>query len=409
MTFRRLPALGHRDFRNFWTAQSISLVGTWMQTLSLPWVAYTLSPSPFYLGLASAVQYFPLLLLSLPAGAVADQADRRKLVLLSQGGLAILSALMALLLLAGWMTYPLLLVLGFALGTFQALDFPGRQSLLPRIVHREHVANAVALNSSAFNAARMVGPAAAGLVLAAWGPAWCFALNALSYVPVLLILVSMGSRREFRGEGVELGKVVLAVPLALKYVAQEPKLLGILGATSLMGIFAVNHTVILPVKISQSMGGSSSTFAFLISAMGIGSFLSAILLALRGKKPPLSGLMPWFALGAAAAMAVLAFVHTLPGTLAAMVVLGLGNVAFFTTANSSLQHHSTPEFRGRVMSMYALAFGGLTPLGSLLVGLLMEYFPAETAFLFCAGAVALGMGGLMIVNREKNLVIEPGD
>jgi MFS family permease len=379
----RFPALGNRSFRAFWLSQSISLTGTWMQNLALPWLAYTLTGSPFLLGLVGAVQFLPTMLLSVFAGALTDRLVKVKTVLFTQTVLTLGSAVLAVLVFTHTASYGVLLAVALVTGLANTLDFPSRQAMVGELVGTELLMNAVALNSSLFNAARIVGPALAGLVMGAWGIGWCFALNTLSFLPAIGVLMTL-PRTPPKHESPRLAH---AVREGVAYVFAERPLRNVLLAVALMSVLGFNFSVILPVLVKQTLGLGETQYGILMSCMGAGSFVAAFTIATRSRHGPRTAVLGWAPLATGVLFAALAYTRWFPLIGALMVIVGFSNIAFFTTANSFLQLNSKPEFRGRVISYYSLLFGGLTPVGSLLAGGLVEVGGPTLGFIATGSAL----------------------
>jgi MFS family permease len=384
----RFPALRNRSFRSFWLAQAISLPGTWMQNLALPWLAYTLTGSPFLLGLVGAVQFLPVMFLSLFAGALTDRLVKARVVFVTQSVLTASSALLATLVFTHTATYPILLVVAFVLGLANTMDMPSRQAMVGELVGQELVMNAVALNSSLFNASRIVGPALAGVVMGAWGIGWCFAINSLSFLPLLVALT-------------RLPKVIppvrtknspdlwQAVKEGIRFVRHDKPIREVLVAVAIMGILGFNFSVILPVLVKKTFSLGETDYGLLMSCMGVGSLIAALTLATRSRQGPRKGLLLIMPLATAALFVALAFAPWIALVQGLMVLVGFSNVAFFTTANSFLQVNSPLEYRGRVIAFYALLFSGTTPFGNLISGTLVEVGGSFLGFLV-TGLLLLG-------------------
>ncbi len=365
----RFPALGNPSFRAFWLSQSVSLTGTWMQNLALPWLAYTLTGSPFLLGLVGAVQFLPTMLLSVFAGALTDRLVKVRAVLLTQTVLTTSSAVLAVLVFTHTATYPVLLVVALITGLANTLDFPSRQAMVGELIGKEHMMNAIALNSSLFNAARIVGPALAGLVMGAWGIGWCFALNTLSFLPAIGVLSRLPRTVPAKTES---PRLVHAIREGVRYVAAEPTLRNVLIAIAFMSVLGFNFSVLLPVLIKQTLGLGETEYGLLMSCMGAGSLVAALTIAARSRHGPRTAVLGWAPLITGLLFVALAWARWYPLIAGLMVIVGFSNVAFFTTANSFLQLNTKPEFRGRITAYYSLLFGGLTPVGNLLAGGLVE-------------------------------------
>ncbi len=392
---QRFPALTFKPFRLFWLAQIVSLTGTWMQNLALPWLVFQLTGSPFLLGLTGTLQFLPQMLLSPFAGTVADHFPKRTMVLITQTVMTLTSALLGVLSFLHLVNYPLILVLALITGLANTLDQPVRQGLVAEIVGRDNLLNAVALNSAAFNGARIFGPAVAGVVMALWGVAWCFTLNALSFLPAIAAL-SLVPRSQRPRLPLSIRQLLRSTREGLAYVVHRRDLRDVLIAVTLMGVLAFNFSILLPVLVKQTFALGETAFGTLLSAMGLGSLAAAVLLAFTSRRGPDRRLLAWAPLLAGAALVGLGLSRSFPLTLALMVVAGFANIAFFTTANSHLQGSADDAFRGRVISLYTLAFGGMTPFGNFFVGTLAQFHGAAFTFTVTGLLLLVSFGALRV-------------
>ncbi len=377
---RTFASLGEREFRIFWVGQLISVTGIWMQSLAQGWLVLGLTGSPFLVGVVVAARSLPVLILALPAGVLADRLDRRRVVVwTSFVGLAIAGAL-AFLTLTGQITLPAILVLAVLAGTANAVEVPARQSLVAELAGQRHLANAIALNSLLFNAARVLGPALAGLIVAAFGPGWAFAVNAVSYVPVivgLLVIAPAAADRPILQARGAFGQL-------LAYLRSETRVALLLGLLAAQTIFASGHLIIGPA-VARELGQGAEGLGFLLAATGLGAVAAGLRLAAfpdRGRRWRslfLAGMILAGSLGALAA------VDAYPLALLSFAGAGLGMVTFNASANTIIQSLVPDVLRGRVMSLYVIVQLGLMPAGSLLAGALAERFGA---------LVALAIGGL---------------
>jgi len=266
----RFPALGNPSYRAFFLSQTVSLTGTWMQNLALPWLAYTLTGSPFLLGLVGAVQFLPTMLLSIFAGALTDRLVKAKVVLATQIVLCLGSVLLAVLVFTHTASYPLLLLVALLMGLATTMDFPARQAMVSELVGKDLVMNAVALNSSLFNAARIVGPALAGLVMGAWGIGWCFALNAVSFLPGIAVVATL-PKVPLAPRATDAPDLWQATKDGVAYVWRNRPLRDVLVAVFFMSVLGFNFSVLLPVLVKTNLGLGETAYGLLMSAMGAAS------------------------------------------------------------------------------------------------------------------------------------------
>ena len=373
------PALGHRPYRWFWGGQILSLIGTWTQNIGQAWLVLQLTNSPLLLGLVSALQFLPMLLFSLYAGVIIDRVSKRHILIVTQTVLMLLALVMAILVSLGAIRFWMFILFASALGLANTVDVPARQSFIIELVGKEHLTNAIALNSAIFNAARLVGPAIAGLILGLWGATWCFLINSLSFVGVILILWFLPklspTQEPTRPSSLFLkdsSKPILpAIVEGLRYIRRTPPvLIGIIiiGVVSSIGM---NFNVLVPVLAKFELGEEALGYGLLMSSMGFGAMIGALTVAIFSKDGPRIALL----VGGAAGLAIFSIVLGLQsGYLASAFSLGLmgwSMICFTASTNSLVQMNSDNEYRGRVMSVYSLVFGGMAPIGSLYAG----FFP----------------------------------
>lgn len=390
---RGLGALRHRDFRLFWSGQFVSLVGTWMQSVAQAWLVLVLTNSALLLGVVTALQFLPILTLSLLGGVVADRLPRRRILLVTQFSAMVLAFVLAALTAADAVQIGHVMVLALLLGIVNSVDMPTRQAFVVELVSREDLRNAIALNSASFNAARLVGPAVAGLAIGWVGLAGAFFINGLSFLAVIagLLLVRTGRRPPLRA--VPTTTLWEDLREGLQYVAGTPTVRLVVLLVAALGTFGMNMSVLVPLLAREVLQAGAVGFGLLTSALGAGSLLAAMLLAVLGQAPRRRLL-----LGSAAVLGL--FQVALAGVqqfgVAVLLLMGTGfAMIFFTTlANIALQTSTPDALRGRVMSVYATVFVGTTPFGSLFAGGLVERWGVGTAFFVCGlisvAAVAIG-------------------
>lgn len=361
---RTFSALTVPNFRLFFYGQSISLVGTWMQSVAQSWLVYSLTHSSTALGAVVAIQTLPVLVLGPYAGVIADRVDKRRLMVVLQSLMGVQALVLGVLTVAHVVTFWQVCVLALALGFNNTFENPARQSFVLEMVGSENVRNAVSLNSTMVNAARAVGPAVAGIIIAVAGEGVCFFINALSFVAVVYSLVAMDKGTLRPSAPVSRAKGQLRE--GLRYIAHEPRLAIPLLMMGLVGTLAYEFQVSLPVLAKETFHGGAETYGFLTAFMGAGAVIGGLVTATRGK----TGLR---ALSIAAvvfgvAILVTAVSPVLGVAYGAMALVGWGSVSFLATGNSTLQLGSDPTMRGRVMALWAVAFLGSTPIGGPLIG-----------------------------------------
>jgi len=364
-------SLQYRNYRLFFGGQSISLIGTWMQRIAMPWLVYHLTGSAFLLGLVSFAGQIPTFLLAPLAGVVTDKFSRYRVLLITQVISLLQALILALLSLAGVIQIWHIVVLSIALGCVNAFDVPSRQSFVVEMVEKkEHLGNAIALNSMMFNGARLIGPSIAGLILATAGEGICFLINAVSYIFVVVSLLSMKiQKKEIIRKS---GNVLNDMKEGFRYTfgfAPIKHLLILLGIVSLMGS---SYQVLMPVFAKEILHGNSSTFGFLMGAAGVGALAGAIFLASRETLIKLGRIIPAASAMFGAGLVVLSFTKYFSVSLLLMIIIGLGLMLQTASSNTILQTITDDDKRGRVMSFYTIAIMGTAPFGSLLAGSLAK-------------------------------------
>ena len=394
----RSRALRHRNFRLFWTGQLISVIGTWMQSVGQGWLMYRLTDSAWMLGVLGFTQFMPVMLFSLWAGVVADRVDKRRMVLVTQS-LALVQALALAVVVSAGIAQPwMVLVLAFVFGSINAFDLPARQSFLVELVGKEDLPNAIALNSAAFNTARVIGPAIAGIVVGVAGEAWCFWINAVSYLVVIAMLRRMDLvARPIAGAGAAAASLLEGV----RYVLATPPVRNLLILLGCMCSLGFQYMTLLPVYARQILRTGSEAYGLMVSAFGLGSLLSAIVLTRRHDRWGLRRNLQVALVTAALGMAVFAWSRVLPLTLAMGFACGFGLILYVASTNVLLQLSIEDRFRGRVMSLYTFMFIGTAPIGALSAGAIAQRFGAPVATSLCS-VVLLG-GALWVTHRLRIL------
>ena len=386
----------HRNYRLFWGGQLVSLAGTWMQSIAQAWLITELTPDPVWLGVVAAAQFTPVLILGLFGGVIADVLPKRQMLIATQAALMGLAALQALLVATGAMTIPLLMLLAVLLGSVNAIDMPVRQSFFSEMVPVDEVGRAVAFNSAMFNGARVIGPAIGGVLIGVIGVAGCFAVNALSFLAVLIALLLM---REVelhpapRGARPRSARAV-ATSLAegLRYVRGTPIVALCVFVIGVISGVAMNFNVIIPPLARLTLQIGAPGLGALMAAVGFGSLTGALTVAaLREPRRSMivigGALLGAFSVAAGVA-ASSDSVLAVPLTALALFGAGFGAISMAATANASIQTTTPPALRGRVMSVYTTVFAGSTPIGGLATGAVVAALGA-TGALEVAGVLAV--------------------
>jgi MFS family permease len=375
------PALAIPNYRRYLRGQSVSLMGTWMQMTAQAWLVLTLSDSPSTLGVIIALQTLPVLVLGPYGGVIADRVNKLRLMISLQTAMGVQALILGLLTVTGEVRLWQVGVLAALLGLNNAFENPARQSFMLEMVGRDSLRTAVSLNSTMVNLARVVGPAIGGVLIATTGVGVCFLINAASFIVVIWTLLRLDRSAITPSTPLVRGKGQLRE--GLRYVARTPELGIPLLMMALAGVFAFEFQVTLPVLAKQALDQGSEGFGLMTAAMGVGAVGGGLLVAARGK----TGLRPLTIAAAAFGVVLLlaAMAPTLPLALGALVLVGWGSVTFMAIGNTTLQLAAAPEMRGRVMSLWFVAFQGSTPIGGPLLGWAMGWAGAR---------VGLGVGGV---------------
>ena len=385
-----LRALNHRDFRVFWTGQLVSLIGTWMQSVGQSWLVLELTDSPFKLGIIGTVQFAPMLFLSFVAGVITDRVFKRRLILATQTALMLQAFSLWILVWTGHVQYWHVALLAGLYGLANTLDMPARQSFIADLVGKDDLMNAIALNSALFSGARVVGPAAAGLLIAWYGVGVAFFLNAVSFVPVVIALLTIRTDGAPRpSSGATISQQIIE---GVRYAVSTPLIALVLSLLLSVSLFVINYSVLVPLIARDVLHEGAHGFGFLMAALGAGAVAGALALALvGGGRPPLGILVGAAIVVSGATMALAAVRHFWLATVV-LLVIGCSQILFTASCNTTLQVTVPDEVRGRMMSLYALVFVGVTPIGSFLVGSI-----SETLGVSAACGVGGGLGLLFVL------------
>jgi MFS family permease len=371
---RTFAALRHRNYRLWFQGQLVSMVGTWMQITAQGFLVFQLTHSTAYLGYVGFANGVPSLLFMLFGGVIADRVARRKLLVITQSTMMLLAFLLAGLSFAQLVQPWHIILLALALGTANAFDAPAAQAFVLELVDRQDLTNAIALNATLFNLATVVGPTVAGLTYAAVGPAWCFTLNGVSFIAMIVALLRM--RLPVHAVPPRTQSALAQLHEGVRYTLAQPLLRTLIAVPAVAALFGTAYATLLPAWAVEVLGGDAATNGLLQSARGAGSLLGALMLAAvgyagwRGR---------WLTIGTFVYPLVLllfAAVRTVPLSVAVLIGVGWGGMLLFNMANTLVQSHVSDELRGRVMSIYSLTFFGGMPLGALWSGALGHFIGA---------------------------------
>ena len=404
-------ALRHRNFQLFFSGQLISLIGTWMDNIAEGWLVYRLTHSAFLLGLATFAGQIPVFLLAPLGGMIADRLDRRKVVIGTQATSMLIAGTLAGLTLAGKITVWEVIVLAACMGSVNAVDIPTRQAFLVQMVGREDLMNAIALNSSMFNAARVVGPSIAGLLVAWKGEGWCFAANSVSYIAVIAGLIAM--RIEPVVREVHIGSPLDHIAEGFRFARNTAPIKAILLLIALVSLVATPYTVLMPIFAANVLHGNARTLGVLMGAAGVGAVIGALLLASRSG---VRGLGRWVAMasgGFGVSLILFAFSRWYLVSVALLVPVGFCVMVQMASSNTLIQSMVPDRLRGRLMSIYSMMFMGMAPVGALLAGWIAARISAPWTVAIggvgaIAGSIAFGRNLPKIRVEARQLILAQG-
>jgi MFS family permease len=380
----------HRNFRLFWTGQTVSLIGTWMQQVGQGWLALELTNSAFLVGVVAAAGTLPVLLFSLYGGVVADRRSKLHIVMVCQSLLLVEAAALWWLTLSGVINVEWLLVLATLGGVISAFEIPARQALTVELVTREDLVDAIALNSGGFNLARIIGPSIAAIVLAKLGLAWCFGINALSYFAVLGSLAFI--RLPAWTPVINLVSPFEQLKEGFKYIQNTPAVAGLMGVIAIYSIFGFMYLTMMPVVARDLLGTGASGYGALLTFVGVGALSGALALAALGPRIKRGRLFRDTAFSFAVLTILFSFVRVIPLAAIVLLFLGLTMLINGALANGILQTVVPDELRGRVMATYVFVYVGFTPIGSIIAGGVARALGVQWA-IFSGGVIMLAYFG----------------
>jgi MFS family permease len=393
-------SLQYRNYRLFFSGQSISLIGTWMQRIAMPWLVYHMTGSALLLGVVGFAGQIPTFILSPVAGVLTDRWNRYRVLLVTQIFSMIQAFILALLCLAGVIRIWEIVGLSIALGCINAFDVPSRQSFVIDMVEKkEDLGNAIALNSLMFNGARLIGPSIAGVMLASTGEGICFLLNAISYMFVIVSLFMMKIKaREVIDKK---SNILKELKDGLQYTFGFPPIKHLIILLSIISLMGMSYSVLMPVFAKEILHGGSHTYGFLMGASGFGALMGAIFLASRNTVLKMGRIVPAAAILFGVGLIILSFSRDFPFAFILMVFIGMGMMLQTAASNTIIQTITDDDMRGRVMSFYTMAIMGTAPFGSLMAGGLAKVIGTQGTIL--AGGIVVITGALFFLRKLPEL------
>jgi len=401
--FHTFRALRHRNYQLFFIGQLISLSGTWMQSVAQAWLVYKLTGSAVLLGLVGFSGQIPVFLIAPFGGAFADRFNRHRILIATQSIAMILAFVLALLMLFDSVQIWHIFVIAAGLGIVNAFDIPTRQAFVTDMVGKEDLINAIALNSSIFNGARIAGPAIAGILVASVGEAWCFLINAISYIAVIagLLLMKVESNRHAAKKDESIFAGVIA---GFKYVATTSPIRALMLLLGLVSLMGMPYAVLMPIFAKEILGGGADSLGLLMGASGLGALIAALSLASR---KGIKGLGRWVAISSASfGISIILFSFSRSFWLSALILIpvGFSMMTQMASSNTLVQSLVPDELRGRVMAVYSMMFMGMAPFGAVLAGSLAEKLGAPMTVAM-GGAVCI-LGAIVFALRLPALKVE---
>ena len=396
---KEFHALTHRDFRVYWLGQCVSLMGTWIQNIGLSWLVFSVTGSPLLLGLLETVRFLPITLFSLFAGVIIDKYPKRQILLVTQTISMILAFILSMLAFTHNIKYEYILILALILGLANTIDMPARQSFTIEMTGKEDLKNAIALSSVTFNLAKILGPAIGALILSLWGAKWCFLINGFSFLAAIISLYCINVK-PYVHDAAENKNMIKKVIEGLKYIVLDSRLIQPILLITIVGIFVYNYDVLIPVLTKNILHQNEKVYGYLMSSLGIGSLLGAIMISFNKKSRTNSKILYFSSMLISLVLIFIGLTRTYYITMVLLIITGITNIWFNTNANVMLQLTTKNEYRGRVMSVYALVDSGTAPLGYMMSGAAAGRIGADNTFILW-GIISMALIILLIAARIK--------
>jgi len=387
-------SLKHKNFRYFWTGQCVSLMGTWIQRTTQAWLVYNITKSPLLLGLLGVFQFGPVFLFSLPVGVFVDRFSKKKLLIITQAVFMIQSLILSYLVWINAVRYWHIALLAIIFGFAQTLDMPVRQSFFVELVGKEDLMNAISLNSTISNLAKIIGPSVAGILMVKLGDTACFFINGISFIPVIFGLCQIKAKINISKRNHQ--KVLKEIKDGIHYIIENNDLKFTVILMAAVCIFSANSEVIIPVITSEVLKMGAREYSFLLSAFGLGALCGAVFMASRSRHGLNKAILIADSILISIAQILTYFLSQLYILAFIIMLMGFFYMTFLNMSNSTLQINVNNDYRGRVMSVYALIVSGSAPLGNSFAGAVMEKAGAGMGYFMC-GLVTLVLAVSLLI------------
>jgi MFS family permease len=386
-----MGALRHRNYRLYFVGQVISTVGTWMQSVAMPWLALTLTHDAFHVGLVIATQFAPMLVAGQFGGLLADRFPKRRILVCSQLAFIVPALVMYYLTSQHLAQYWMVLLAALVVGSINVIDVPSRQAFVIEMVGREDMLNAIALNSTIFNGAAVIGPSVAGLIIALFGVPLCFLINGVSFIGSVGALLLMTNLPTF-AHAAQQGSVLVRIREGLDYARRDPVVGTLLLNVAVFSLFAMNRFTLLPIFADQVLHTGATGFGFLTASQGVGALVGALSLAVLQRRLASGNVQFLIGLAWSVFLVLFSLSRSFPLSIVLLMLAGFCQISFVATTNTRIQAATPDHLRGRVMALYAQALMGVGPVGSFQAGTLAHFFGAPVAMAFGAVVSALFVG-----------------
>ncbi len=402
-----MGALRHRNYRLYFVGQVISTVGTWMQSVAMPWLALTLTHDAFHVGLVIATQFAPMLVAGQFGGLLADRFPKRRILVCSQLAFIAPAAVMYYLTSQNLAQYWMVLLAALAVGSINVIDVPSRQAFVIEMVGREDLLNAIALNSTVFNGSAVIGPSVAGLIIGLFGVPLCFLVNGISFIAsvgALLLMTNLPAVVKANHQGSMLARI----REGLDYARRDPIVGTLLLTVAVFSLFAMNRFTLLPIFADQVLHTGATGFGFLTASQGVGALVGALSLAVLQRRLASGNVQFLIGLAWCVFLLLFSFSRSYPLSLLLLMLAGFCQISFVATSNTRIQAATPDHLRGRVMALYAQALMGVGPVGSFQAGALAHFFGAPVAMAFGAVVSALFVGATRLARPATFKADPPG-